>query len=101
MNPEKLQVPESRLFGKYRIDTEGYVLLGDIARGELHRQCQYISSFADGLDKDTPHLGDGLRFASMHSKRTGEATGNYHEYRIHADDVAEFVKRVKGHYGDK
>lgn len=90
---EKFTPPEKYL-GKFEIDSEGFVLLGDIARGLLGRQAQYISSFADGLDGDTPNLSEGLNFKNMLNTRTGEATGNFHEYRIHKDDIEEFVKRV-------
>lgn len=91
---EKFTPPEKYL-GKLEIDSEGFVTFGDVARELLGRQAQYISSFADGLDKDTPSLSEGLRFKNMLNTRTGEATGNFHEYRIHKDDIEEFVKRVK------
>ncbi len=95
------QQPEKFFLGKYKIDVEGFVNLGDIARGELKRQTQYVSAFADGLDPERPFLGQGLRFASMLNKRTGGATGNYHSYRIHAEDAEEFLKRVEEYYSQK
>lgn len=101
MSFEQSPRQSEKYLGKYTVDAEGFVALGDIARGELHRQCQYVSSFVDGLDRDTPNLGEGLKFASIRDKRTGEVTGNYHEYRIHVDDIMEFVQRVKRYYDEQ
>ncbi len=89
---------KEKLFGKYNIDSNGFVNLGDIARGEIKRQAQYISRFVDGLDSEYPNLSDGLVFCNIKNERTGESTGNYHEYRIHKDSVDEFVKRVTEYY---
>lgn len=82
---------------KLKVDHDGFVSLGDVARSVLNTQNQYIGRYADGLDQDRPKLSDGLRFASMISSRTGQATGNEYEYRIYMDDVAEFVRRVREH----
>ena len=86
-----------KYLGKYEIDKEGFVHLGDIARGLLGGQAQYISRFLDGCDPDhSPNLSDSLRVKDVF--RDGKPTGNYHDYKIHKDDVEEFVRRVKEFY---
>ena len=85
MSLEKGPNPENKLFGKYEIDREGYVNFGDIARGELNMQSQYASRYVSGLDR--PKLGEDLRIKGN--------PDDYHNLRIHKDDVEEFVKRVR------
>lgn len=85
-----------RYLGKYEIDEEGFVNLGDIARGLIGRQSQYISRFIDKLDPQYPNLGDSLRLKNVFKEDKG--TGSYHDYKIHKDDIEEFVKRVKDYY---
>ncbi len=92
---EKFNQPEKYL-GKYEVDNEGFVSLGDISRGLIGRQCQYVSRLIDGLDSEYPNLGDSLRFKNVF--RDGKGTGNYHDYKIHKDDIEEFVKRAKEYY---
>ncbi len=82
---------ERLCLGKYKIDNEGFVDLGDIARGELGRQKQYISLYVGGYG-GRPDLSIGLRF-------NGDAR-IYHELRIHADDVEEFIHRVREQRGE-
>jgi hypothetical protein len=78
---------KSNLCMETKDDTE-YVNFGDVvARGRLHQQCQYASRYIDGRIPGYPDLGHGLRFKGD--------TSNYHSYRIHKDDVEEFVKRVE------
>lgn len=71
---------------------------GDVARQRVGMQCQYASRYVSGeCPKDyqdeypdvasDPQFGDELRVE-------GDA-GNYHGIRIHADDVDEFVARMK------
>jgi len=69
------------------VDSEGFVFFGDIARKFLNSQCQYASRYIDGAIEGYPKLGDDLRFK-------GE-THNYHNIKIHKDDVAEFIRRYK------
>jgi len=95
---EELNKSEKYL-GKYEIDKEGFVKLGDIARGLLGRQTQYISRFIDKTDLEYPNLGDSLRFKNVFKEDKG--TGSYHDYMIYKDDIEEFIKRVKVFYGDK
>ena len=68
-----------------------YVDFGDIARGRLGEQCQYGSRYIEGGLAGYPSLGDGLRFMGNQA--------NYHSWKIHKDDVEEFVQRVKNHRG--
>ncbi|MBK9141077.1 MAG: hypothetical protein IPM23_01175 [Candidatus Melainabacteria bacterium] len=71
---------------------------GDVARKRVGMQCQYASRYVSGEcptdDPDgypdvasDPQFGDELRVE-------GDA-GNYHDIRIHADDVDEFVDRMR------
>lgn len=88
--------PSEKYFGKYEIDNDGFVRLGDIARGLLRRQTQYVSRFIDNTDSEYPNLGESLRLKNVF--REGKGTGNYHDYMIHKDDIDTFVKRVKEYY---
>ncbi|MCA9805148.1 MAG: hypothetical protein KC777_24430 [Cyanobacteria bacterium HKST-UBA02] len=71
---------------------------GDVARKRIGMQCQYASRYVSGecpqgyQDEypdvaSDPQFGDELRVE-------GDA-GNYHGIKIHADDVDEFVARMK------
>jgi hypothetical protein len=71
---------------KYKADENGFVVFGDVSRGELRKQAQYGSRYVDGVIEGYPNLGEGLRFVGD--------TDNYHELLIHKDDIAEFVRRV-------
>lgn len=75
------------------VDNEGYVFTASFATQELKRQNKSIASFLDG-DEGTGdyNLGEGIRFKG--------SSGNYSEMKIHIDDLDEFVKRVKEHYGE-
>lgn len=72
------------------IDGEGFVPFGPVARSRLGEQCQYASRAIDGRLDGYPKLGEGLRFKNLGS-------GNYHNIRIHADDVEAFVSRYKAY----
>jgi hypothetical protein len=69
-----------------------WLSFGDVARGRLDQQCQYASRMIDGRH-GSPCLGEGLRFQD----RTGGPVdvSDYHDIRIHRDDVERFVERVK------
>lgn len=67
---------------------DDYVGFGDIARGQIGMQCQYASRYVHGVG-DYPNLGVGLRFTGTNA--------DYHSMKIHKDDVAEFVRRMKEH----
>ncbi len=64
-----------------------YIPFGEIARDQLGLQGQYASRYVHGRGEDYPNLGVGLRFIGN--------PDNYHTLKIHPEDVAEFVKRVK------
>ena len=67
------------------IDSEGYVPFNaDRSLG----QNQYASRYAHGRINGYPNLGEGLRWKKLDS-------GNYHEIRIHLDDLEEFHRRVR------
>lgn len=65
-----------------------YVNFGEVARGQIHEQCQYASRYVDGRH-GFPKLNEGLRILGNPK--------DYHALTIHADDVPEFVRRVKEH----
>ena len=71
---------------KFAVDTDGFIELGDVSRSLLKMQGQYGARYADDLDKDYPNFGEGLRIQGN--------TGNYHDMKIHVDDVIEFVEKV-------
>ena len=81
--------------------SDSYVNFGDVSRKHLNIQCQYGVRYIKGYNgvvgfsADFPALGTGLRFM-------GDET-NYHDLKIHKDDVAEFVRRFelyeKNRYG--
>ena len=73
-------------------DSEGYLFTASFATQELKRQNKSVASLLDG-DEGTGdyNLGEGIRFEG--------SSGNYSEMKIHIDDLDEFVKRVKEHYG--
>jgi len=67
---------------------EDYVFFGPVAREQLDMQCQYASHYVGGRSYDgSPDLAQGLRFLGRPQ--------DYHELKIHKDDVAEFVRRVQ------
>ncbi|MFT7645149.1 MAG: hypothetical protein ACI9BF_000820 [Candidatus Paceibacteria bacterium] len=76
------------LASKYEADESGFVRLGDIALGEFEGlQSQYLSYYVEGRVRGYPKLGEDIRFE-------GHPT-DWHQLRIHRDDVEEFVSRVK------
>ena len=66
---------------------DNYVDFGDISRGKLGLQCQHGSRYIHGEIEGYPNLGYGLCFKGNNH--------NYHSFKIHKDDVDEFVKRHK------
>lgn len=74
-------------------DSDGYLLTALFAIQELRRQNKSVASLLDG-DEGTGdyNLGKGIRFKG--------SSGNYSEMKIHIDDLDEFVRRVKEHYGE-
>lgn len=71
------------------VDADGMVLLGDVAHNVLGEQTQYLSYFFLGSMKSYPSLVEELR--------TDSSSFNYHSYRIHAEDVREFIARVRAY----
>ena len=71
---------------KFSLDSDGFVELGDISRSLLKMQGQYGARYADDSDHDYPNFGHDLRIK-------GDA-GNYHDMKIHAGDIEEFVNKV-------
>jgi hypothetical protein len=72
-------------------DNEGYVNFGEMARNRLGRQCQYTSRYLIGL-YPYPDISEGIRWKG--------SRGDYHSYRIHKDDVEEFIKRIEEYEWD-
>src|SRR3989338_5286644 len=85
---------------KYEIDNEGFVKLGDVTRGLLGRQTQYISRFIDNTDSEYPNFVNSLKFKNVFKEGQEKGSGNYYDYKIHKDSIEEFVKRVKNYYGE-
>jgi hypothetical protein len=76
----------------FEADKDGYVKLGDISRRFFKgKQSQYLSRYVDGFFgvDDYPKLGEGLRVKGD--------SDNYHNMKIHKDDIDEFVKRYNAH----
>ena len=72
---------------KFETDNNGFVVFGNVAREVLNQQAQYASRYINGSKGEYPNLGEGLRFE-------GDPE-DYHDVKIHNEDVEEFVKRVK------
>lgn len=66
-------------------DCDGYVSFGTVARTFIGMQCQYASRYITGL-AGSPVLCDGLRFRNLEQ--------DYHDYRVHVDDVPACVDRI-------
>lgn len=71
------------------VDSDGMVLLGDVAHNVLGEQTQYLSYFFLGGVRGYPSLVGNLR--------TDSSSFSYHSYRIHGEDVREFVARVRAY----
>lgn len=101
MNPKESynQNNPEKYLGKYEVDSEGYVYLGDIARGLLGMQAQYASRYLDGAlpELGYPNFGESLKLKDVF--KNGKPSGNYHDYKIHKDDIETFIQRVKKHIG--
>lgn len=73
-----------------------WVLLGDVDQEGLNMQSQYLSRYlTNEAIGNAPFLAEGLR-VDLSGYRNG---GNYHAIRIHRDDAAEFIRRVKAQRG--
>ena len=77
---------DQKVIAKMVPNEDGYVKIGDFVHGLLNQQSQYASEYMDGRSA-SPFLADGLRVDTT--------SFSYHEYRIHRDDVHEFVARVR------
>lgn len=80
------RLDEKVLAGIKELDTV-FIDFGDVARERCGDQCQYVSRYVDGKLPGYPVLGQGLRFEG--------STRDYHDLKIHRDDVEEFVRRYK------
>lgn len=74
-------------------DGEGYIPTASFATQELKRQNKSVASLLDGDEGAGDYnLGEGIRFRG--------SSGNYPDMKIHIDDLDEFVRRVKEHFGE-
>ena len=90
VSSEKTNLKEKYLS---KVDSDGYLRLGDIDRGDFEgRQVKNISSLLDGEEGTSPeyNLGEGIRYQGK--------SGNYSDMKIHIDDLNEFIDKVKLHY---
>lgn len=71
----------------FQADKDGFVSFGDVSRQLLGKQAQYGSRFVDGAFGEYPKLGEGLRVKGN--------SDDYHNLKIHRDDIDEFVKRYR------
>jgi len=70
--------------------SEDYIDFGEICRNKLNMQCQYGMYYIEGFG-GYPDVSEGLRFIR---------NDNWHQIKIHKDDVDEFISRVnkfRGH----
>jgi len=74
------------------LELNGWIPLGEVARGHLGIQCLYASQFVGG-HAGKPDLGAGLRFMGDWS--------DYHAMRIHNASIEEFVRRVRAWYEER
>lgn len=78
--------PKCNWSGYYTdLPVDDYLLLGEIAHHKLECQTQLAYYYLLGL-AGHPDFGKGLRIID---------NSNYHEVKIHLDDVPEFIRRVK------
>ena len=83
--------PFERYLGKYDVDEEGYVSvvdLADVVRSPINRVADMVRENAASA---VPYFGAGLRI---------EDYGGVENYKIHKDDIQEFLKRFKEFYED-
>lgn len=78
---------QQQKFDALVVDNEGFVNIDDVTHGIFRQQSQYITRYMDGSNPSVPVLVDGLR--------VDVDSVTHHEYRIHAEDVLEFVARVR------
>ncbi len=92
MSQEQIE-GELTLRQKYalKLDPNGFLLVIDFADGELHKQSKVVARLLDGFAGTEPedNLGTGLRVIGN--------SGNYDTMKIHINDLAEFLKRVREH----
>lgn len=70
----------------FEVDENGYVEFGIVSGKLLGKQSQYGARYIDGnFPKEYPNLGEGLRINGN--------PNDYHSWRIHKDDIEEFVRR--------
>ncbi len=92
----KESAPKLNLAEKYasKVDAEGFLSIGSFATQELKRQSKSVAALLDGEEGTSPeyNLGDGLRYKG--------SSGNYSDMKIHIEDLDEFVRRVRNHFGE-
>ena len=82
--------PQEKFESEFGPDPEGYVNI-QVASAKLGMQNQHTGYFLEGFG-GRPNFGEGLQWKDPEF-------GNYHQIRIHKDDVEEFVSRVKKYKG--
>lgn len=78
---------QQKAFDALVADKDGFVNIDDVTHGIFKQQSQYITRYMDGSNPNIPVLVDGLR--------VDVDSSTHHEYRIHVEDVVEFVARVR------
>lgn len=90
MNQEQF-IKQPTIKEKYlsKIDSEGYLRLGEISRNEFGgRQVKNIASLLDG--SEGINLGENIRYNGN--------SGNYSDMKIHIDDLEAFIEKIKEYY---
>lgn len=82
---------QQKAFDALVADKDGFVHIGDVTHGLMNQQSQYITRYMDGSNSSIPVLVSDLR--------VDVSSSSHHEYRIHLEDVLEFVARVRAHRG--
>jgi hypothetical protein len=73
-----------------KIARDGFIQLGEVSLYMLNMQCQYAVRYLD--ERQESFLGEGLTFKVN--------LNNYHDSYIKAEDVLEFVARVRQYRWD-
>jgi hypothetical protein len=73
-------------FEKVEIGSGEFVSFPEVCWNLLDKQSQYGSYYVTGLC-DRPNLGNGLRFLNRDK--------DYHDIRIHSEDIGRFLKRYE------
>ena len=86
-DPHVFTEAEEKELDRLKVDAGGYVPLSDITVFWMGEQSQYVAYFLHTFASQmgVVYVGEGLDFVG----------DNAHTFKIHADDVREFIARVR------